>query len=307
MASGSRSAPSSSISPCAAASVPIPVAVGFNLVMVGSLAAYWGNTYISTDATALASGGLAALLTMQAIDGGAAIAAAPPRGGGAGHLVQAAELHRVRRSGARARARRGVRRLASGWRSEVPGAHVPHRPPHPLCCGDPRRRDRRPGLLDRAAVGAGGRRAAQVRLRRAARGQEPGRGAGQLPAGPRRWRAGALCDRLSHAARVHRRHRASRSGAPSALRCPPDCRRCAASSEPAPCWWRWWLPPPWRSSWASSRTSTSRYRAATRTRCCHGRCCRPPCSSAGLARGCATPSSRLGVVTWGLALMMGEA
>ena len=52
------------------ASVPIPIAVGFNLVMVGSLAAYWGNTYISTDATALASGGLAALLTMQALDGG---------------------------------------------------------------------------------------------------------------------------------------------------------------------------------------------------------------------------------------------
>jgi hypothetical protein len=49
--------------------VPVPVAVGLNLVMVGSLAAYWGNTYISTDATALAAGGLAALLTMQALDG----------------------------------------------------------------------------------------------------------------------------------------------------------------------------------------------------------------------------------------------
>jgi hypothetical protein len=49
--------------------VPIPVAVGLNLVMVGSLAAYWGNTYISTDATALTAGGLAALLTMQALDG----------------------------------------------------------------------------------------------------------------------------------------------------------------------------------------------------------------------------------------------
>ncbi|GAA1922857.1 hypothetical protein [Nocardioides hwasunensis] len=49
--------------------VPIPVAVGLNLVMVGSLAAYWGNTYISTDATALAAGGLAALLAMQALDG----------------------------------------------------------------------------------------------------------------------------------------------------------------------------------------------------------------------------------------------
>lgn len=50
-------------------SVPVPVAVGLNLVMVGSLAAYWGNTYISTDATALAAGGLAALLTIQALDG----------------------------------------------------------------------------------------------------------------------------------------------------------------------------------------------------------------------------------------------
>ena len=49
--------------------IPPPVAVGLNLVMVGSLAAYWGNTYISTDATALAAGGLAALLTMQALDG----------------------------------------------------------------------------------------------------------------------------------------------------------------------------------------------------------------------------------------------
>lgn len=50
--------------------VPVPVAVGFTLVMIGSLAAYWGNTYISTDATALASGGLAALLVMHALDGG---------------------------------------------------------------------------------------------------------------------------------------------------------------------------------------------------------------------------------------------
>lgn len=49
--------------------VPTTVAVGLNLVMVGSLAAYWGNTYISTDATALAAGGLAALLAMQALDG----------------------------------------------------------------------------------------------------------------------------------------------------------------------------------------------------------------------------------------------
>lgn len=33
-----------------------PVALGATLMMVGSLAAYWGNTYLSTDATALAAG-----------------------------------------------------------------------------------------------------------------------------------------------------------------------------------------------------------------------------------------------------------
>ena len=51
------------------ARVPIPVAVGLGLVLVGSLAAYWGTTYISTDATALAAGALAAWLTMRALDG----------------------------------------------------------------------------------------------------------------------------------------------------------------------------------------------------------------------------------------------
>lgn len=51
------------------ARVPVPVALGLGLVLVGSLAAYWGNTYVSTDATALASGGLAAWLTMRALDG----------------------------------------------------------------------------------------------------------------------------------------------------------------------------------------------------------------------------------------------
>lgn len=49
--------------------VPVPVALGLGLVLVGGLAAYWGNTYISTDATALTAGGLAALLTMRALDG----------------------------------------------------------------------------------------------------------------------------------------------------------------------------------------------------------------------------------------------
>lgn len=51
------------------ASVPVPIATGIGLVMVGSLASYWGNTYISTDATALTAGALAALLTMQALHG----------------------------------------------------------------------------------------------------------------------------------------------------------------------------------------------------------------------------------------------
>ncbi len=48
---------------------PIPVALGLSLVVVGSLPAYWGNTYISTDATALAAGAIAAWLTMRALDG----------------------------------------------------------------------------------------------------------------------------------------------------------------------------------------------------------------------------------------------
>ena len=52
------------------ARVPVPVAVGLGLVLVGSLPAYWGTTYISTDAPALAAGALAALLTMRALDGG---------------------------------------------------------------------------------------------------------------------------------------------------------------------------------------------------------------------------------------------
>ena len=33
------------------------------------LPAYWSTTYISTDATALAAGGIAAWLTMRALDG----------------------------------------------------------------------------------------------------------------------------------------------------------------------------------------------------------------------------------------------
>ena len=49
--------------------VPVQVAAGLGLVLIGGLAAYWGNTYISTDATALTAGGLAALLTMRALDG----------------------------------------------------------------------------------------------------------------------------------------------------------------------------------------------------------------------------------------------
>ncbi len=48
---------------------PAPMAVGLGLVMVGSLAAYWSSTYISTDATALPAGALAALITMRALDG----------------------------------------------------------------------------------------------------------------------------------------------------------------------------------------------------------------------------------------------
>ena len=49
--------------------VPTPVATGLGLVLIGSISAYWGNTYISTDATALTAGGLAALLTVRALDG----------------------------------------------------------------------------------------------------------------------------------------------------------------------------------------------------------------------------------------------
>lgn len=46
---------------------PAPVALGLGLVLVGSLPAYWGNTYISTDATALAAGAAAAWLTVRAL------------------------------------------------------------------------------------------------------------------------------------------------------------------------------------------------------------------------------------------------
>ncbi len=51
------------------ARVPVTVALGLGLVLVGSLPAYWGTTYISTDATALASGSVAAWLTLRALDG----------------------------------------------------------------------------------------------------------------------------------------------------------------------------------------------------------------------------------------------
>ena len=51
------------------ARVPVPVALGLGLVLVGSLPAYWGTTYISTDAPALAAGAIAAWLTMGALDG----------------------------------------------------------------------------------------------------------------------------------------------------------------------------------------------------------------------------------------------
>jgi hypothetical protein len=46
---------------------PLPVALGLSLVLVGSMPAYWGNTYISTDATALAAGAVAAWLTVRAL------------------------------------------------------------------------------------------------------------------------------------------------------------------------------------------------------------------------------------------------
>ena len=45
----------------------LPVALGLSLVLVGSLPAYWSTTYISTDATAFASGAIAAWLTMRAL------------------------------------------------------------------------------------------------------------------------------------------------------------------------------------------------------------------------------------------------
>lgn len=51
------------------ARVPLPVALGLGLVLVGSLPAYWATTYISTDAPALASGAIAAWLTVRALDG----------------------------------------------------------------------------------------------------------------------------------------------------------------------------------------------------------------------------------------------
>lgn len=46
---------------------PVAVALGLSLVLVGSLPAYWSTTYISTDATAFASGAVAAWLTMRAL------------------------------------------------------------------------------------------------------------------------------------------------------------------------------------------------------------------------------------------------
>jgi hypothetical protein len=51
------------------ARVPVLVSLSLGLVLVGSLPAYWGTTYISTDAPMLASGALAAWLTMRALDG----------------------------------------------------------------------------------------------------------------------------------------------------------------------------------------------------------------------------------------------
>lgn len=47
--------------------VPTTAALGLGLVLVGSLPAYWANTYISTDATALAAGAVAAWLTVRAL------------------------------------------------------------------------------------------------------------------------------------------------------------------------------------------------------------------------------------------------
>lgn len=49
------------------ARTPASVALGLGLVLVGSLPAYWSNTYISTDASALAAGAIAAWLTLGAL------------------------------------------------------------------------------------------------------------------------------------------------------------------------------------------------------------------------------------------------
>jgi hypothetical protein len=46
---------------------PVLAALGLSLVVVGSLPAYWANTYISTDVTALAAGAVAAWLTVRAL------------------------------------------------------------------------------------------------------------------------------------------------------------------------------------------------------------------------------------------------
>ena len=51
------------------ARTPVSVALGLGLVLVGSLPAYWSNTYISTDAGALAAGAVAAWLTIGALRG----------------------------------------------------------------------------------------------------------------------------------------------------------------------------------------------------------------------------------------------
>jgi hypothetical protein len=46
------------------------VSASTSVVMVGSLAAYWSNTYVSTDATALLSGALALYLGIRLLEGG---------------------------------------------------------------------------------------------------------------------------------------------------------------------------------------------------------------------------------------------
>ncbi len=76
--------------------VPPTVATGLGLVLIGSISAYWGNTYISTDATALTAGGLAALLTDAGARRRALVTRPAARGGGAGHPLQAPEPHRLR-------------------------------------------------------------------------------------------------------------------------------------------------------------------------------------------------------------------